>query len=68
MRTIVPLHRCPYVKGRIQGSLECANCMYNRVIEPIRFATASNEPVKTRGSRCVADEYMPIQTIKKEKK
>ena len=67
MRKIEPNVSCPYRRSRVQGSLECANCMYNRVGNIQLYASAARQEIKTAGSTCVADEYKTTKTKSKTK-
>ncbi len=61
---MIPKGQCP-VTGYDRQSAKCANCRYNRVDNPIVFASAQQTANKTNGTLCIATDADMLKQYKK---
>lgn len=55
---------CKHIAGRVAGTVQCANCKFNRVVEYRKF---ESQATPTAGTVCIADEVLTTKTNNDEK-
>jgi hypothetical protein len=47
---------CKYIAGRYKDTIECANCMYNRIVDAVKFECGQRRGNYTAGTECLKEK------------